>query len=111
MIETRPFHVHEYLTTPEDCAAYLEAILEENAGPSLIAAGLGDIAKAIGVTEFSRMTGIRRDTIYKGFIPGGNPTLDTISKAAEALGLRLSVVPSRPRRRRKPVSRQGAKAA
>lgn len=94
MVELRPFEAADYLKTPEDCASYLEAILEEGGGPSLIAAALGDIAKAIGVTEFARMTGIPRDTIYKGFVPGGNPTLETIAKAAEALGLRLAVVPA-----------------
>lgn len=95
MVELRPFDAADYLKTPEDCALYLEAILEEGGGASLIAAALGDIAKAIGVTEFARMTGIPRDTIYKGFIPSGNPTIDTIAKAADALGLRLAVVPAR----------------
>jgi probable addiction module antidote protein len=92
MVETRPFDVQNYLTTPEDRAAYLDAILDEG-DPSLIASGLGEIAKAIGVTEFSRRTGISREAIYKGLVPGGNPTLDTIAKATKALGLRLTVAP------------------
>ncbi len=93
MAETRPFDVENYLTTPEDRAAYFEAILEEG-DSTLIAAGLGEIAKAIGVSEFSRQTGISREAIYKGFVPGGNPTLDTITKATKALGLRLTVTPA-----------------
>ncbi len=92
MIETRPFDVQNYLKTPEDRAAYLDAILEEG-DPSLIAAGLGDIAKAVGVTEFARQTGLSREAIYKGLIQGGNPTLDTLTKATKALGLRLTVAP------------------
>jgi len=52
MIETRAFDIQTYLETPEDRAAYLEAILEEG-DPSLIAAGLGEIARAVGVTEFA----------------------------------------------------------
>jgi probable addiction module antidote protein len=90
MAGDRPFDVQNYLTTPEDRAAYLEAILEEG-DSSLIAAGLGEIAKAIGVSEFSRQTGISREAIYKGLVPGGNPTLDTLTKATNALGLRLTV--------------------
>ena len=90
MIETRPFDVQNYLKTPEDRAAFLDAVLEDG-DPSMIAAGLGEIAKAIGVSEFSRQTGISREAIYKGLVPGGNPTLETISKAAKALGLRLTV--------------------
>ena len=93
MTETRPFKVQTYLETPEDRAAYLEAILEEG-DPSLIAAGLGEIARAVGVTEFARQTGLSREAIYKGFAPGGNPTLDTLAKATKALGLRLTVAPA-----------------
>jgi len=93
MIETRAFDIQTYLETPEDRAAYLEAILEEG-DPSLIAAGLGEIARAVGVTEFARQTGLSREAIYKGFAPGGNPTLDTLTKATKALGLRLTVAPA-----------------
>jgi probable addiction module antidote protein len=92
MIETRPFDVRNYLSTPEDRAAYLEAVLEDG-DPSLIAAGLGEIARAIGVTEFARRTGLSRETIYKGFVLGGNPTLETLAKTTKALGLRLTVAP------------------
>jgi probable addiction module antidote protein len=93
MIETRAFGFQTYLKTPEDRAAYLDAILEEG-DPSLIAAGLGEIARAVGVTEFARQTGLSREAIYKGFAPGGNPTLDTLAKATKALGLRLTVAPA-----------------
>ena len=91
MIATRPYDIQNYLKTPEDRAAYLEAALEDN-DSAMIAGALGDIARAIGVSELSRQTGISREAIYKGFVRGGNPTLDTISKVAKALGLRLAVV-------------------
>ncbi len=90
MPEARNFDIQNYLQTPEDRAAYIEAILEDG-DPGLIAAGLGDIARAIGVSEFARQTGLSREAIYKGLVPGGNPTLDTLTKATKALGLRLTV--------------------
>ena len=90
MVETREFNIRNYLGTPEERAAYFEILLEEG-DPSFIASGLGEIAKAIGVTEFARQTGLSREAIYKGLIAGGNPTLDTLTKAAKALGLRLTV--------------------
>ena len=90
-IETRDFDVQNYLKTPEDQAAYIEAALEEG-DPSFIAAALGDIARARGVTAFAAETGLSREAIYKAFKPGGNPTLETLAKATKALGLRLSVV-------------------
>lgn len=89
--ETRDFDVQTYLATPEEQAAYIEAALEEG-DPSLIAAALGDIARARGVTAFAAESGLSREAIYKAFRPGGNPTLETLSKATKALGLRLSVV-------------------
>ncbi len=90
-IETRDFDVQNYLKTPEDQAAYIEAALAEG-DPSFIAAALGDIARARGVTTFAAESGLSREAIYKAFRPGGNPTLETLSKATKALGLRLSVV-------------------
>ena len=93
MIEMRRFDVQNYLKTPQERAAYLDAILEDG-DPSLIAAGLGEIARAIGVTDFARQTGLSREAIYKSLTPGGNPTLDTLARAAKALGLRLRVEPT-----------------
>ncbi|MCC5621660.1 putative addiction module antidote protein [Nostoc sp. CHAB 5715] len=92
-METREFDVQNYLRTPEDQAAYIEAALEHG-DPSFIAAALGDIARARGVTAFAGETGLSREAIYKAFRPGGNPTLETLAKATKALGLRLAVVPA-----------------
>ena len=91
-LETTSFNVQDYLRTPEDRAAYIEAALETG-DTSFIALALGDIAKARGVTAFAAETGLSRETIYKSFKEGGNPTLETVGKAAKALGLRLAVVP------------------
>lgn len=90
-LETTKFDVQDFLKTPEEQAAYIEAALEDG-DPSLIAAAIGDIARARGVTAFAKETGLSREAIYKAFQPGGNPTLDTLAKATKALGLRLSVV-------------------
>jgi probable addiction module antidote protein len=86
MIETRPYDVQNYLATPEDRPAYLEAALEDG-DTEVIATALGEIARAIGVGELARQSGVSRQTIYKGFAPGGNPTLATITKVAKVLTL------------------------
>lgn len=91
MAIAQTFEIRSYLTTREEQAAYIEAALEEG-DPSFIAAALGDIARARGVTTFAAESGLSREAIYKAFRPGGNPTLETLSKATKALGLRLSVV-------------------
>lgn len=93
-IETTRFDVQHYLRTPQEQSAYIEAVLEEG-DPATIAVALGDIAKARGVSAFARETGLSRETIYKTFRAGGNPTLETLSRAIKALGLRLAVVPDK----------------
>ena len=92
MSKGRKFDVQDYLKTPDQQAAYLKAAFDSN-DTSFIAAAIGDLAKARGVSKFSRETGLSREAIYKTFRVGGNPTLDTLSKATDVLGYRLALVP------------------
>lgn len=94
MMRTTAFDVQDYLKTPEERAAYLDAILE-GGDADLIASGLGEIARAMGASELARQAGVSREAIYKGLVPGGNPTLDTLARITKAMGLRLTVVAER----------------
>jgi probable addiction module antidote protein len=89
-METTRFDIQDHLKTREDQVAYLEAALEDG-DADLIASAIGDIARAVGATRFARETGLSRETIYKTFKTGGNPTLDTLSKAVKALGMKLTL--------------------
>jgi probable addiction module antidote protein len=82
----------EHLRTDEDMAAYLEAALEE-ADPVLVAAALGDIARAKGMTQVAREAGLGRESLYKALSPAGNPEFATILKVVTALGLQLHATP------------------
>ncbi len=86
--QTRPWDVVEHLKTEEDMVAYLEATLEEG-DPALIAAALGDIARAKGMTQISRESGLGRESLYKAISPEGNPEFATVLRVEKALGLRL----------------------
>jgi probable addiction module antidote protein len=88
---TSPWDVAEHLETEEDMVAYLEAALEEN-DPSLIAAALGDIARAKGMSQIAKQTGLGRESLYKALSPEGNPEFSTILKVVSALGLHLHAV-------------------
>jgi len=90
---TLPWDSAEHLQTEEDMAAYLEAALEEG-DPSLIAAALGDIARAKGMTQLARETGLGRESLYKALSPSGNPEFSTILKVVGALGLCLHAAPA-----------------
>jgi probable addiction module antidote protein len=86
--KTRPWDAAEHLETAEDMAAYLEAALEEG-NPALVAAAMGDIARAKGITQIARETGLGRESLYKALSPEGNPEFATVLKVIRALGLRL----------------------
>ena len=87
-MKTRPWDAAEHLNTEGDMAAYLEAVLEDG-DPALIAAALGDIARAKGMSQIARETGLGRESLYKALSPDGNPEFSTVLKVVRALGLRL----------------------
>src|SRR2546427_11821423 len=77
-----------HLKSDEEMVAALDAALEDG-DPALVAAALGDIARAKGMTEIAREAGLGRESLYKALSPGGNPEFATILKVVRALGLRL----------------------
>ncbi|GHU18125.1 phage DNA-binding protein [Betaproteobacteria bacterium] len=87
------FDPSEYLKDEEDIAAYLNAILEEN-DAALLAAALGDVARARGMSEISKASGITREALYKALRSDTQPRFDTISRVCTALGVRLTVQPA-----------------
>jgi probable addiction module antidote protein len=87
-MRTRKWDAAEHLKTEADMAAYLEAALEDG-DPALVAAALGDIARAKGMSEIAREAGLGRESLYKALSAEGNPEFSTILKVVKALGLRL----------------------
>jgi len=89
------YDVADHLRTPEEMAAYLEACIAESDGDaSFVAQALGNIARAKGMSEVARATGLGRESLYKALSGDGNPQFDTILKVAKALGLEISVRPA-----------------
>jgi len=87
---TTRFDVVEHLRTPEEMAAYLEACFEEAGDDAaFIAKALGDIARAKGMTQIARDTGLSRASLYKALSGERTPGFDTILKVIQALGLKL----------------------
>ena len=87
------FDAAEFLKTPEEMAAYLDAYFEEDAGDDvLIRAALNDIARAKGMTHIARDAGLGRESLYKALSSSGNPEFATIMKVMKALGLRLHAI-------------------
>jgi probable addiction module antidote protein len=88
-IKTRVWDAAEHLKSDADIAAYLNAAFEDG-DPALIAAALGDIARAKGMTAVARSAGLGRESLYKALSPDGRPELATIMKVVQALGLKLT---------------------
>lgn len=82
------FDPAEYLLDKEDVAAYLTSVLSEN-DAALLAAALGDIARARGMTEIAKSAGITREALYKALRPNSSPRFDTVNRVCAALGIRL----------------------
>jgi probable addiction module antidote protein len=84
------FDVVDYLKSEKDMAAYLEACFEEAGDDAaFIAAALGDVARAHGMTEIAAATGLTREGLYKTLSKDGNPSLSAVLKVMKALGMRL----------------------
>ncbi|CCG08065.1 addiction module antidote protein [Pararhodospirillum photometricum] len=80
----------DYLKTEEDIALYLDACLEEDPGDgSLIRTALGSIARAKGMSQLARDTGISREGLYRALSAEGNPEFSTVMKVIRALGVKL----------------------
>ena len=80
----------DYLKTEEDMALYLDACLDEDPGDgSLIRTALGSIARAKGMSQLARDTGISREGLYRALSADGNPEFGTVMKVIRALGVKL----------------------
>jgi probable addiction module antidote protein len=87
---TTRYDVAEHLRTQEEMAAYLEACLEEADGDAaFIAKALGDIARAKGMAQVARDSGLSRESLYKALSGERSPDFATILKVVGALGLKL----------------------
>ncbi len=102
-IKLKKWDVIDYLKSDKEMALYLEACLEEG-DPALVIAALGDIARARGMAQLARDTGISREGLYKALSADGNPEFATVMKVIKALGLKLTAettVPAPKKRRTK----------
>lgn len=93
-IKVTPFDVAQYLDNEKVMAAYLKEVMETGDNELFLSA-LGDIAKARGMTEVAKASGLSRESLYKAVRPGSKPQYETIDRIVHALGLKLTVSPAR----------------
>jgi probable addiction module antidote protein len=91
-LKLRKWDSAQHLKTDKDMAAYLEACLQEAGDDAaFIAKALGNIARAKGMTQLSKDTGLGRESLYKALSGEGNPSFATILKVTHALDLKFQV--------------------
>ena len=86
------FDAAEYLDSEEAVAEYLTAMIDCG-DPAMLAAALGDIARARGMSEIAKAAGLTREALYKALRPDAQPRFDTVSRVCTALGVRLVAQP------------------
>jgi probable addiction module antidote protein len=84
------FDVVDYLGAEKDIAAYLSAVLEDG-DPALFVAAIGDIAKAKGMSEIAKKSGVTRESLYRALKIEARPRFETVAKVVHALGMRLTI--------------------
>jgi probable addiction module antidote protein len=88
-----PFDAARYLTDESAIAEYMNAVLETG-DTDLLLLALGDVARARGMAQVARDSGLGRESLYKALAPGAKPRFETVIKVARALGVRLTVQPA-----------------
>jgi probable addiction module antidote protein len=88
-VKLLPFDAARYLNDDAAIAEYMIAVLETGDDDLLLLA-LGDVARARGMAQVAKSTGLGRESLYKALAPGARPRFDTVLKVARALGVRLS---------------------
>ncbi|MBL8409152.1 MAG: putative addiction module antidote protein [Candidatus Accumulibacter sp.] len=88
MTRFTPFDAADYLDSEETIAAYLSAALDDD-DPELFLVAVKDVARARGMTQLAKDTGLGRESLYKALAPGAKPRYDTVLKVVRALGVTL----------------------
>ena len=91
--KTAPWDSSAVLRSNEEIAAYIDAVLEDG-DPALLAHALGVVARAKGMTDLAKDTGMGRESLYKSLSSDGNPSFATVIKVLDALGVKLRAVPA-----------------
>lgn len=79
----------------KDVAEYLRQAMEDG-DPTELAAALGAVARARGMTPLAKDTGLSRESLYRSLSGERAPNSDTLFKVIKAMGFKLTVGPLAP---------------
>lgn len=82
------FDAAEYLDSEQAVVAYLTEMIG-GGDPALLAAALGDIARARGMSDIAKASRLTREALYKSLRADAQPRFYTINRVCAALGVKL----------------------
>ena len=88
MTKLTTFDVSQYLDSKEMIAEYLTQVLQDGDMNELLEA-IGNIAKAKGMSQIAKDTGLGRESLYKTFSSDSKPRFETIMKVLDSFGVKL----------------------
>lgn len=88
-VKIKEFDAADYLDSDEMIVEYLKAAAEDK-NPEVFLSALGDVARAKGMTEVAKRTGLGRESLYKALRPGSHPQYQTISSVLQAVGVKIT---------------------
>ena len=88
MTKLTTFDVSQYLDSKEMIAEYLSGVLQDGDMNELLEA-IGNVAKAKGMSQIAKDTGLGRESLYKTFSPNSKPRFETIMKVLDSFGVKL----------------------
>ncbi len=93
MAKLTPFDVADYLDNEELLSEYLSVALEDP-DPDIFLMAVRNVARARGMTQLAKDSGLGRESLYKALSPGAKPRYDTVLKLVAALGVKLHAIPA-----------------
>ncbi|WP_296681310.1 MULTISPECIES: addiction module antidote protein [unclassified Thiothrix] len=88
MTKFTPFDAADYLDDEETIAAYLSEALEDP-DPDIFLMAVRTVARARGMAQLAKDSGLGRESLYKALTPGAKPRYDTMMRVIRALGVKL----------------------
>ncbi|MDW5415803.1 putative addiction module antidote protein [Iodobacter sp. CM08] len=93
MTTFNPFDVADHLDDEETISAYLSEALADP-DPAMFLLAIKDVARARGMTQLAKDSGLGRESLYKALAPGSKPRYETIMKLLHGLGIKLNATPA-----------------
>ena len=90
-VKISEYDTAEFLDNEELIAEYL-AVAMEDSNPDVFITALATVARARGMTQLAKDSGLSRESLYKTLTPGAKPRFETIVKITKALGVPMTPV-------------------